>query len=103
MASAHSDYEHGTMPVEAQSGTFGGFMNLTVYGGSMIAFMLLYPILVFCTPLVWVPSLGVSLVFGIILGLVFKLKGGWYGAIIGLSVFLAIFSVFLIFLRSLAG
>lgn len=103
MASSDSDYEIGSMPVEAQSSTFSWFMNYTVYGGCLIAFILLYPILVFCTPLSWFPSLVMSAVIGIVLGLVFKLKGGWYAAIIGLSVFLALFTLFLIWLRSMAG
>jgi len=103
MAASNSDYTTGSMPIEAQSHTFGGFMNFTVYGGCLVCFILLYPILVFCTPLAWLPSLVISAVFGIILGLVFKLKGGWYAGIIGLSIFLAIFSLFLIWLRSLAG
>lgn len=103
MASANSDYISGSMPVEAQSSTFGGFMNLTVYGGCFIAFLLLYPILAFCTPMAWLPSLVITAVFGIVLGLIFKLKGRWYAAIIGMSVFLAVFSVGLIQLRLLAG
>ena len=93
MASADSDYTPGSMPVEAQSHTFGGFMNLTMYGGCLIVFTLLYPILVFCTPLAWFPSLVVAAVVGIILGVVFKLKGGWFAAVVGLSIFLAMVSL----------
>ena len=103
MASANSDYQQGSMPVEAQSKTFGGFMNLTVYGGCFIGFILLYPTLVFCTPLTWLPSLVISVVFGIVLGLIFKLKGAWYGAIIGTSVVLALASIALKALTALAG
>ncbi len=100
MASANSDYETGSMPIEAQSKTFGGFMNMTVYGGSLVAFILLYPILVFCTPLAWLPSLIITLVFGIILGVALKLKGGWYASIIGLSIFLALVTLGLTLFRS---
>lgn len=100
MASANSDYKPGTMPVEAQARTFGGFMNLTVYGGCFIVFILLYPTLVFCTALTWLPSLIISVVVGIVLGLVFKLKGGWYAAIIGTSILLALISLAL---KALAG
>jgi len=92
MASSNSDYTPGSMPVVAQSRTFDGFMNLTVYGGCLVVFLLLYPTLVFCTPLAWLPSLVIAAVVGIILGVVFKLKGGWFAAIIGLSIFLAICS-----------
>lgn len=93
MATGPSDFKPGTMPVESQTSTFGGFMNLTVYGGSLIAVILLYPILVFCTSLAWLPSLVITGVFGIILGVALKLKGGWFAAVIGLCVFLAIISV----------
>ena len=103
MASAHSDYKQGSMPVEAQTNTFGGFMNLTVYGSCFIAYLLLYPILVFCTPLAWLPSLVIAAVLGVILGVVFKLKGSWFATIIGMSIVLFVMTLFLIWLRSLAG
>ena len=93
MASSDSDYVQGSMPVEAQTGTFGGFMNLTVYGGCFIAFFLLFPILVFCTPLAWFPSLIAAVIFGVILGLVFKLKGVWYAAVIVSAIILALASL----------
>lgn len=97
MAAGQSDYVQGSMPVEAQAGTFGGFMNLTVYGGSLIAFLLIYPILVFCTPLAWPASLIATVVIGILLGVALKLKGGWFAGIISLSIVLAIFSAALAF------
>ncbi|MGB0906215.1 MAG: hypothetical protein ACPGVT_01885 [Maricaulaceae bacterium] len=97
MAAGNSNYIQGSMPVEAQKGTFGGFMSMTVYGGSLIAFMLIYPILVFCTPLAWSASLVATLVIGIILGVALKLKGGWFAGIVTLSVFLAIFSALIAF------
>jgi len=85
MASTKSDYTPGTMPVKEQSQTFGGFMDMTVYGGSLIAVLLLFPILVFCTPLSWFPSLIVTVIFGVILGAVLKLKGGYYAGVISVS------------------
>lgn len=103
MASGSSDHTIGTMPVESQKHTFGGFMNVTVYGGCLIAVILMYPILVFCTALTWVPSLVLTAVFGIILGVALKLKGGWFASVIGLCVFLAIFSVAISALVGLAA
>ncbi len=103
MASANSDYIQGSMPVEAQSRTFSGFMNLTVYGSCLIVFLLLYPTLVFSTALTWLPSLVIAAVVGILLGVVFKLKGAWFATIIGLSILLAVAAPVLIWLRSLAG
>ena len=103
MASAQSNHVQGTMPVDAQSRTFGGFMNLTVYGGCFITFLLLYPILAFSTPLSWLPSLIISAVVGIILGVIFKLKGGWFATIVGVSIFLVILRVVILTASSLVA
>jgi len=93
MASGHSDYTRGEMPVEAQSGTFSGFMGLTVYGSCAIGVILLMPILVFAVGLPWFPSLIASFAFGIVLGLIFKLKGGWYVSLVILAIIAAIMSI----------
>ncbi len=95
MATAHSDYKHGTMAVGAQSNTFSGFIKSSLYGAAFLVFFLLYPILAFCLPLTWPPALLISAVIGIILGVVLKLKGGWYGTVIGLSIFLVPVSMIL--------
>ncbi len=100
MATAHSDYKHGTMAVGAQTNTFSGFLKSSLYGATFLVFFLLYPILAFCTPLTWPPALLISAVIGIILGVVLKLKGGWFGTVIGLSIFLAIVSWALTLLTS---
>lgn len=93
MAAGHSDYTPGSMDVKAQASTFGGFMQLTIYGGALITFLLLYPIFVFCTPLSWPASLLVSVIVAFIIGAALKLKAGWYPAIIALAVFLAVATV----------
>jgi len=95
MAAGHSDYTRGKMPVEAQSGTFSGFMGLTVYGGCAIGVILLMPILVFAVHLAWPLALIISFVFGIILGVVFKLKGGWYVGLVVMAIMAAIVSFLL--------
>ena len=86
MASGHSDYTRGQMPVQAQSGTFSGFMNLPVYGACALGVILLMPILVFAVNVSWFPALIISFVLGIILGLIFKLKSGWYVTLVALSI-----------------
>lgn len=93
MATGHSDYTQGSMDVKAQTSTFGGFMSLTMYGGALIAFLLLYPIFLFCTPLAWPASLLVSVIVAFVMGAALKLKAGWYPLIIALAIFLAIFTV----------
>lgn len=86
MAAEHSDYTHGTMPVEAQEGTFSGFMSLTTYGGAFIVVALVFPTLIFGVNLAWLPALIASVVLAIVLGVVLKLKGTWYASMIGLAI-----------------
>ena len=95
MAGGHSDYTHGTMEVAAQTGTFAGFMGGTKYGGSLIALFVLMPTLVFAVGLHWFSALIATFVFGVILGVVLKLKGGWYVGLVALAVFAAIASFLL--------
>lgn len=95
MASEHSNYTRGKMPVQAQSGTFSGFMGLTVYGTCALAVILLMPILVFAVHLSWFPALIISFVLGVILGMVFKLKSGWYVGLVILAIIAAVSSLLL--------
>lgn len=92
MAGGHSDYQRGTMKVDAQSGTFSGFMGGTKYGGALIALFVIWPTLVFAVNLHWVPSLIATVFLGFILGAVMKFKGGWYVGLIGLAILVAFFS-----------
>ena len=95
MASNHSDFIKGTMGVSEHKKTFGGFMGFTVYGGAAVALIVLYPTLVFGTPLGWLPSLIATLILGFILGAVFKLKGGWYVGMIASAIPVGILSLLL--------
>ena len=95
MAAGQSNYTHGEMPVEAQSGTFKGFMGMTFYGGAAIALIVIYPTLVFGTPLSWLASLIVTMIVGVVLGIALKLKGGYYAAMVAGAVLFAIASFLL--------
>ena len=95
MAGGHSDYKHGSMEVTAQSGTFSGFMGGTIYGGALIALVVLMPTLVFAVGLHWFPALVATVIFGFVLGVVLKLKPGWYVGIVGLSILVAFISLML--------
>ena len=95
MAGGHSDYKRGSMEVDAQSGTFSGFMGGTKYGGSLIALFVLMPTLVFAVGMHWLPALFATLIFGVVLGVVLKFKGGWYVGLIGLAFLTAFFSFIL--------
>ena len=90
MAGGHSDYTRGTMKVDAQSGTFSGFMGGTKYGGTLIALIVIMPTLVFAVGMHWIPAMIATLILGFVIGAALKFKGGWYVGLIGLSVVLAI-------------
>jgi len=91
MAESHSDYHKGDMEVNAQRHTFSGFMGFTVYGGGLIALGLLFPILtVGGVGLPWLPALLITLVSGIIAGILLKLKATWFATIIMMSFVTAI-------------
>lgn len=92
MAAEHSDYVHGTMGVDGHKKTFSGFMGLTVYGGAALALVVIFPTLVFGVQMGWLPALVTTLIIGVILGVVLKLKGGWYAGIVASAVPAAIAS-----------
>ena len=92
MAGGQSDYTRGDMEIKAQRGTFDGFMVGTIYGGAALVVILLFPILMFAVHLGWLPSLIVSVVVGIIIGMALKLKGAWYASLIGLGLVTGIVS-----------
>ncbi len=90
MAAEHSDYKHGTMPVEAQASAFKGFMGITIYGGAFIVVAVLLPTLIFGANMGWMAALITTLVVGIVMGMALKLKGAWYATLIGLAIVTAI-------------
>lgn len=90
MAGDHSNYVHGEMDVGDHRKTFGGFMAGSVYGGALIALIVIMPVLIFGVGMAWLPALLMTLVIGVILGIALKLKGGWYASIIALAIFTAI-------------
>lgn len=93
MATDHSDYVKGTMGVIGHKKTFGGFMGFTKYGGSAIALLVLYPTIVFGTPLGWLASLITTVVIGFLTGVALKLKGGWYVGVITGAVIMGLMSL----------
>jgi hypothetical protein len=95
MAAENSDYTRGTMGVDEHKKTFGGFMGYTVYGGAAVALVVIYPTLVFGTPLGWFASLIITLILGVVMGLALKLKGAWYAGMFAAAIPFAIFSALL--------
>lgn len=95
MGTESSKYVHGKMDIEEHKHTFGGFMGLTKYGGAAIVMSVLYPTLVFGTPLSWLAALITTLLVGIVVGIGLKFKGGWYAGLIATAVPVAIASAIL--------
>ena len=95
MGTESSKYVRGNMNVEEHQHTFGGFMGLTKYGGAAVAMFVLYPTLVFGTPLSWLAALITTLLVGVVVGIGLKLKGGWYAGMIATAVPVAIASAIL--------
>ena len=102
MAGGHSDYTRGSMEVAAQSGTFSGFMGGTKYGSALVALIVIMPTLVFAVGMHWFPALVATLVFGFLIGMALKFKGGWYVGLVGTSIVVAIVSVILSMLSGAA-
>ena len=99
MASGSSNYNRGEMNVQAQSGTFGGFMGLTKYGSVAVALVVLMPVLVYGAGMAWFPALVATFVFGIVVGTALKFKGVYYASLVGTAIFVAV----VCFLLSLLG
>ena len=67
MAGGQSDYTHGTMEVDAQSGTFSGFMGGTKYGGALIALVVIMPTLVFAVDCIGSRAFVATVILGFVL------------------------------------
>ena len=91
MGGAPSDYKRGDMEIGAQKGTFDGFMGLTMYGGGMVALMLIFATLtVGGVGLSWFPALVATFIIGVLVGIGLKLNATWYATLAILSILTAI-------------
>jgi len=95
MAGGSSNYKRGTMEVDAQSGTFDGFMGGTKYGGAAVALVVIMPTLVFGVGLGWFGALVATVILGFVMGMALKLKAAWYVALVATAIFVAIACVLL--------
>lgn len=87
-----SDYQHGNMEITGHSKTYTGFMAGSIWGAGLIIMICLFPILVFGAHVSWFGALIITALVGILYGLVLKMKGGWFAAVIGLTIFGAVLS-----------
>jgi len=90
MASGSSNYNRGDMKIDAQGRTFNGFMGGTVYGGVVVALVVIMPTLIFGVGLGWLPALIATFVVGVLCGVALKLKGGFYVGLVAVSILVAI-------------
>jgi len=87
MGGVPSDYKRGEMKIGEQKHTFDGFMGFTVYGGTVIALMLIFAILtVGGVGLGWLPALVITLIIGVVVGIGLKLNGTYFASITGLAI-----------------
>ena len=85
-----NDYHHGEMDVTEQEGTFSSFMGMSVWFGGFTALSVLWLSMTFATSIGWLVATIITAVVGIVMGLVLKMKSGWYVSVVGLSVLLFI-------------
>jgi len=90
MAGGTSNYKRGEMNVDDHTGTFGGFMDGTKYGGAAIALVVILPTLIFAVGIHWFSALIATFILGVVMGVAMKLKGAWYGGLIATSILVAI-------------
>ncbi len=86
MASGHSDYIHGTMPVDGHDKTFKGFARTSAFVTAFLIVVLLMPILIFAVNVAWFPALIITFIVGALISPPLKLGGGWYATLFGLAV-----------------
>ncbi len=96
---AQSDYTHGEMNVNEHTGTYGGFVQGSMWGGGLILVIVLMSSLIFAAKFAFLPSLIGTFIVGILFGLALKMSMRWYAVL----VVLAIFAVIIAAIGSLLG
>lgn len=96
---AQSDYTHGKMNVNEHNGTYGGFVQGSMWGGGLILVIVLMSSLIFAAKFAFLPSLIGTFIVGILFGLALKMSMRWYAVL----VVLAIFAVIIAAIGSLLG
>lgn len=82
-----STYERGSQNISDHKETFHGIMELFVWSGGFIAMVVLFSTMVFAAKISWFTALIVTMVFGILAGIVLKKGSPWIGTVIGLGIF----------------
>jgi hypothetical protein len=86
MGGQNSDYLQGSMEIAEQKATFSGFLVATQWGAALTALVVLFLSLVFGANLPWVACLFGVAALGIVMGLVMRMGGAWFGTVVGLTI-----------------
>ncbi len=100
MASKHSDYIRGEMPVFGHDKTFKGFVKISAFTTAFIIVVLLMPILVFTAHMSWLPALIATVVVGLLIAPPLKLGGAWYMTLFGMA---GVTGLLCVFISMIAG
>ncbi|MBL4596292.1 MAG: aa3-type cytochrome c oxidase subunit IV [Robiginitomaculum sp.] len=80
------NYVHGEQDISAQRQTYSHIINITTWSAALLCILVLFFSLVFAAKMAWFPALIISFVTSVVIGMILKLSGAWYGVMIGLSV-----------------
>jgi len=83
---AQSDYTRGEMSVKEHTGTYGGFVQGSMWGGGLILVIVLMASLIFAAKFAFLPSLVGTFVVGVLFGLALKMSMRWYAVLVSLAI-----------------
>ncbi len=87
---AQSDYTRGEMNINEHKGSYGGFVQGSIWGGGLILVIVLIATLFFAAKFAFLPSLIATFVVGVIYGLALKMSMRWYAVLFCLAIFAVI-------------
>ena len=94
---------HGSMDVQDQKATFHGFISATVWTCTLIAQFVALLTLAFAIGDGWWAGLGVFVIVGVLVGLVFRMSGAYWAVQIAMWVLMAIGGAVVPAIASLMG
>lgn len=98
-----STYERGSQNISNHRETYHDIMEMFVWGGGFIAMIVLFSTMVFAAKMSWLLSLAVTMVLGIIAGIILKKGSPWIGTVIGLGIFTLILGWGISMLQNMGG
>jgi len=96
-----SAHERGTQDISHHKETYKLIMDVTIWSAGLIGVSILFFTMVFGAGIAWFPSLVVSLVAIILVGMLLKRGAAWHGTMVALAVFTWIVAMAISFLSGL--